>query len=98
VSPRTGVAVPWSASTTEIQNRCGSRSLCRTETHAAASASPASQIQERTRTVFPLPAGADIATTRAARWSRSNSARRKTIPSVTDAGLEAPGARTRSTP
>jgi hypothetical protein len=63
--------VPRSASSTEIQNRCGSRSSRPTDTHAVLSASRASAIQDRSKDVFPLPAGADIWVTRPACKSRS---------------------------
>ena len=55
-----------SASATEIQNRRGSRSLPGTDTQAARSASPAAPIQDRSKNVLPLPAGADTWVTRAA--------------------------------
>ncbi len=83
VSSRTSVnpaAVPRSASATEIQNRCGSRSWPCTGTHAAREARPVSPIHERSKNVFPLPAGADIRVTRAAPASRAERARRETIP------------------
>jgi hypothetical protein len=63
VSGRTSAdpaVVPHSASATEIQNPCGSRCSLSTDTHAARAARPASAIQDRISTVFPLPAGADI--------------------------------------
>ncbi|HYY19446.1 MAG TPA: hypothetical protein VE864_11445, partial [Streptosporangiaceae bacterium] len=46
-----------SAANTDSQNRCGSRSPRPTVTHAARSSRPASLIQDRNRTVLPLPAG-----------------------------------------
>jgi hypothetical protein len=55
-----------SASSTDSHNRCGSRSSRATCTHAAYSVRPVSSIQDRSRTVFPLPAGADTTVTRTA--------------------------------
>ena len=75
-------AVLRNASATEIQNRYESRSSPRTSTHPALSARPASAIQDRSSTVFPLPGGADTSVTRAASRSRSNSAGRDTIARV----------------
>ena len=49
-------------------------------THAARSARPASLIQDRSRTVLPLPGGADTTVTRADAASRSNSPGRETTP------------------
>jgi hypothetical protein len=71
-------AVLRNASATEIQNRYEPRS----STHPALSARPASAIQDRSSTVFPLPGGADTSVTRAASRSRSNSAGRDTIARV----------------
>jgi hypothetical protein len=53
------------------------------------SARPAAPIHDRSKNVFPLPAGADTWVTRPARPSRSNNPRRDTIPSLT-AGTGAP--------
>lgn len=64
--------VPRSASATDTQNRCGSRSSRCTATHPARSARPDSLIQDRSSTVFPLPAGAETSVTRLARSSRPN--------------------------
>ena len=63
VSGRTSAdpaVVPRSASATEIQNLRGSRTWPSTGTHAACRARPASAIHDRTSSVFPLPASADI--------------------------------------
>src|SRR5207245_8256146 len=51
-----------------------------TVTHAALPAVPAGLIHDRSRTVFPLPGGADTTVTRADAPSRSNSLGRETIP------------------
>jgi hypothetical protein len=69
-----------SARATEIHSRRGSRSARSTGTQATLSARPAPRIQDRSRTVFPLPAGADIWTTRSASRSRRSSGGRATIP------------------
>ena len=70
-SPLTGPAspsaIPSSASITEAQKRCPSRSSCATVVHAVRCARPASATQERSSQVFPLPAGADTIVTRPAR-------------------------------
>src|SRR5262249_1959861 len=65
---------------TDSQNCCGSRSPRLTVTHAALPAAPAWLIHDRSRTVFPLPGGADTTVTRADVPSRSNSLGRETIP------------------
>ena len=83
------VVVTRSASATEIQNRCGSRCSGPTATQAARSARPESSIQERSKIVFPLPAGAERLTTRPASPSRSKSSRRETMPRRT-AGATGP--------
>jgi hypothetical protein len=83
VSDRTSfdpVSVPRRASTTEIKNCCGSCSSPWTGTHAARSVRPDSAIQERSRTVFPLPADAESTVTRPASASRANSAGREMTP------------------
>ena len=76
-------AVSRSAPSTESQNRCGSRSSPCTGTHAASPARFASAIQEASRSVFPLPAGADTSVTRPAPSSRAKSPGRETSPSRT---------------
>ena len=55
----------------------------------SALARPAAPIQDRSKNVFPLPAGADTWVTRPARPSSSNNALRDTIPPLT-AGRAAP--------
>ena len=76
-------AVSRSAPSTDSQNRCGSRSSPCTGTHAAHAARPLSAIQERTRSVFPLPGGADTSVTRPAAPSSSKSPGRETTPART---------------
>ena len=50
---------PRSASTTDSQKRCASRSSRSTDTQAVRSSRPAASIHDRSRTVLPLPAGAE---------------------------------------
>ena len=69
---------PASASRTDRQNRCPSRSSRSTVDQPACSPSPASAIQERTRDVFPLPAGAETRVTAPAAASRWKSRCRRT--------------------
>src|SRR6185437_8799568 len=69
-----------SASSTDSQNACGSRSSRPTDTHAVLSIRPASPIHDRSNTDFPLPGGAEITVTRADPPSRSNSPVRDTTP------------------
>ena len=57
---------------------------------------PPRPIQERSRTVFPLPAGADTSVTRPAPASSPNSPGRKTTPSRTTGAAAAPAAPDRS--
>jgi hypothetical protein len=83
-------AVSRSAPATASQNRCGSRSWPCTGTHAVLSARPAAAIHDRSKNVFPLPAGADIWVTRPAPPSRSNSTRRETTPPLTAGAARAP--------
>jgi hypothetical protein len=71
--------VPRSASVTEIQNGCGSRSWPCIGTHAMPRARPTASIHDFSKTVFPLPGGADILVTRAVPPSRPNSVWRGTI-------------------
>jgi hypothetical protein len=78
-SPDPG-AVWRKAPSTNIQNRCGSRSCRPTGTHAALSARSASPVHDRSKTVFPLPGGADTTVTRADASSRPNSPGRDTTP------------------
>ena len=54
---------PASASTTDSQNRCASRSPRSTDTHADAVRGPTASAHERSSTVLPLPAGAQTTTT-----------------------------------
>jgi hypothetical protein len=63
-SPAPG-PVARSAPSTDSQNRRGSRFPRPAATHAARPARPASAIHDRSRTVLPLPAGADTTVTRA---------------------------------
>jgi hypothetical protein len=86
------VAVARSASATEIKNRSGSRSSPCTGTQAARPARPDSAIQERSRTVFPLPAGADNTVTRPAPVSLANSAGREMTPRGAAATISGPAA------
>ncbi len=86
VSPRTSAdptAVSRSAPVTETHSRCGSRSSAGTVTQAAHPARPDSVIQDRSKTVLPLPGGADTCTTRCASVSRWNRPGRETTPSRT---------------
>ena len=77
VSSRTSAdpAVVWrSASSTDSQNRCGSRSSPPAGTYATLSARPAAAIHDRNRTVLPLPGGAETTVTRCeapGRWTAS---------------------------
>src|SRR5215813_7171082 len=73
-------AVCRNAASTDSQNRSGSRSPRPAATHAACPARPAQLIQDRSSTVFPLPAGADTTLTRACAPSRPNSRGRDTTP------------------
>ena len=59
----TDAATPASASITDSQKRCASRSPRSTETHPSDSSRPPSSTHERTRTDFPLPAGAHTSAT-----------------------------------
>ena len=56
-------AAPRSASTTDSQKRCASRSSRSTDTQAVRSPRPAASIHDRSRTVLPLPAGAETSVT-----------------------------------
>jgi len=86
---RTSPAPPTvrrSASATDTQNRCGSRSPCPADTHAACPSSLSWPSQDRSSTVFPLPAGAATTVTRAGPESRSRSAGRDTTAVATAPG------------
>ena len=71
---------PLNASITASQKRWASRSPRSTDTHATRSRSPASSIHDRSSTVLPLPAGAEISVTPPAAppESRSNNVLRGT--------------------
>jgi hypothetical protein len=60
------------------------------EAHAVLSLSPASSTHDRNRTVFPLPAGAEMIVTRPASASRANNRPRATIPAFAAGEAGAP--------
>ena len=67
-----------SAPSTASQNLCGSRSSRPTATDATRPLGAASAIHDRSKTVFPLPGGADTTVTRAGAPSRASSPGRDT--------------------
>src|SRR4051812_26730457 len=74
---------------TESQKRCASCSLRSTDTQAARSRKPAASSHERSKIVFPLPAGAETSVTppaRSAAESVSNRASRATTGGATTSG------------
>jgi len=71
-------SVRRSAPSTASQNLSGSRSSCPTATDATRPLGAASAIHDRSKTVFPLPGGADTTVTRADPPSRASSPGRDT--------------------